>query len=94
MKKICAILFALTLMSSGAYADGISVVIDGEKAEFAEAPYIDDGYTFVPMRGIFEKLGADISWNDETKTVGATFADTKISLAINSDTIKTVREYI
>ncbi len=87
MKKICAILFALTLMSSDAYADGISVVIDGEKAEFAEAPYIDDGYTFVPMRGIFEKLGADISWNDETKTVGATFADTKISLAINSDTI-------
>ena len=37
--------------------------------EFNASPFIENSTTFVPVRLIAETLGADVSWNGETKTV-------------------------
>ena len=47
----------------------ITVVLDGQTLEFDVQPTIIDGRTMVPMRVIFEALGATVEWNGETRTV-------------------------
>ncbi len=63
----------------------VSVFIDGAKQFFPQSAVIIDGSTMVPLRAIFEKLGAEIKWHNETRTVTATKGDTEIMLTINSD---------
>lgn len=63
---------------------GISIYINGQKAEYQVMPYLQAGTTMVPMRGIFEQLGAEIHWNADTKTVHATKEHRDISLTIGS----------
>lgn len=36
------------------------------------APYIENGRTYVPIRFVSEALGADVKWNNTTKTVTIT----------------------
>ncbi|MFA9422616.1 MAG: beta-propeller domain-containing protein [Sedimentibacter sp.] len=42
---------------------GVTVYVDNEKVDFDVKPFIENGRTMVPLRGVFEKLGADIEWN-------------------------------
>ncbi|MGM9998466.1 MAG: copper amine oxidase N-terminal domain-containing protein [Candidatus Bruticola sp.] len=76
--------------------DFISVSVNGQILYLDQAPVLKDGTTLVPMRAIFEALGASIRWNAETKTVFANTAsdaelmanpqapNTSISLTINA----------
>ncbi len=61
---------------------GISVVYNGENVEFDQQPVIKNDRTLVPLRAIFELLGADVSWDGETQTVTAVKGKTTISLMI------------
>ena len=46
----------------------ITITINGAKIECDSKPYIKQDRTLVPMRAIFEALGASVSWDDATKT--------------------------
>ena len=61
-----------------------TVFYNGEKIKFDQIPVIENGRTLVPLRAIFEKLGADVEWDEDTQTVIATKNDTKISLTIDN----------
>lgn len=50
------------------------------------APYIKDARTMVPMRRVFEILGANVSWNEAERSVTATKGNTEIKLYIGSQT--------
>ncbi|MGI6327645.1 MAG: copper amine oxidase N-terminal domain-containing protein [Dethiobacteria bacterium] len=54
---------------------------------------IVDGRFLVPMRGIFEALGAVVAWDGETRTVTGTRGDITVKLTIDSKTA-TVNENI
>lgn len=72
MKKIISLIMALgiALSSVTAFAQReVTILKDGEKLNFDVAPYIVDGFTMVPMRAIFESIGAKVTWDQETKTV-------------------------
>ena len=74
MKKIISLISALTLalaMAAPAMAKTPEVYIDGEKLTFDVDPFIENDRTLVPLRGIFEKLGAIVSWDQDTTTVFA-----------------------
>jgi hypothetical protein len=59
-----------------AFADAaVSVKIDGQPLTVSAAPVIKDGRTLVPMRDIFEALGATLLWDDATKTAAAVSKD-------------------
>jgi len=62
----------------------ISVLLDGSPLVFDVPPQLINGRTMVPLRTIFEALGAEIKWDDATQTVTATKDDTVIKLTIGS----------
>ena len=64
--------------------DIITVMYNGEKINFDQIPVIENGRTLVPLRAIFEKIGATVDWNGDTQTVTATKDDTSVSLTINN----------
>ena len=64
------IVISATFMSiSHANNAEIRVLIDGNAVEFDVAPQIISGRTLVPMRAIFEALGAEVEWDAATQTV-------------------------
>lgn len=63
-----------------------SVVLDGKPLVFDVPPIIEDGRTLVPLRAIFEAMGADVSWNQETYTATAVKGDTTVVIKIGSVT--------
>ena len=62
-----------------------TVYLDGGKLNFDVPPQIVNGRTLVPMRAIFEALGASISWNNTTKTVQGSKDSIKLKMTINSN---------
>jgi len=69
-----------------ASAWGVSVVLDGDKLSFDVPPVIHDGRTLVPLRGIFEALGAEVQWDGATRTVTAVRDGTTVVLTIGAKT--------
>ena len=91
MKKMVKILWlsiiAFLLVFSGAVLsakDGVTVFIDNAKIDFDVEPAVIDGRTMVPMRKIFEKLGADVSWNENTKAVTSVKGDKNVYIQIDA----------
>jgi len=62
----------------------IDVLLDGELLGFDVPAQIVNGRTVVPLRAIFEALGAEIEWDDAAKTVTATKGGDVVVLAIGS----------
>lgn len=90
MKKyfICfLIMLSMILCYENVYADDISVKLNGVTLDFDVPPQIISDRTFVPMRKIFESLGATVTWNDETKTVTGRKNDTVVNLTIGSNVL-------
>lgn len=54
---------------------GVSIFVDGRELHPADVKgneveaFIYEGTTYVPLRAVGEALGAEVSWNKETKTV-------------------------
>ena len=71
MKKSIVILTAVfaALFSSAAAAADIGITIDGVHLKTDIPAQIVDGRTFVPMRSIFEALGANVDWDAQTKSI-------------------------
>jgi hypothetical protein len=74
------LVFATPVFAGG----GITVTVDGNTLSTDTAPQIVDGRTLVPLRAIFESLGAEIDWDANTKTVSAKKADVSISFTVGS----------
>lgn len=70
---------------SDAEKDGVTVKIDGETVEFDQAPIVVNDRTMVPLRAIFEKLGAVVTWENETNTAIAFKEDITVSVQINNN---------
>lgn len=68
-------------------AQDIVVEVDGVSVDFEQPPVIIDGRTLVPMRAVFEALGAEVDWNGDTSTAFAVKGDTVISIGINDKNI-------
>ncbi len=63
-------------------ADEISVFINGRKISFDVPPAKISGRTMVPLRGIFEGLGAEVKWEAATMTITAKRGDTEVKLTL------------
>ncbi|GEM_PF-338748 len=84
--NITAVTAALTaaITVSALAASPVTVTIDGQQLSTDTPAQIVEGRTVVPMRAIFEALGADIEWNANDKTVTATKEDTVIEMTIGA----------
>jgi len=65
--------------------DFISVTIDGKPVSFDVEPVMENSRILVPLRAIFEAMGASVKWNEDTQTVTAEKDGTKVSMQIGSN---------
>ena len=96
MKKIISVLLSAAMLLSFAVsasaepepAPQIKVVIDGSEMTFGDdIPMSDDFHTLIPIRAIFEKLGATVRWENDTETVVASTEDKTVTVQVDSMTM-------
>jgi len=67
----------------------VTVQIDGETVVFADQnPIVIEGRTFVPVRGVFERMGFDVSWDPAARQVRMS-GDSEIIITIGSNVFTT-----
>jgi len=76
--KLLGFILILLFLSLPAYS--INVYIDGDVQSFEGT--ITNDRTMVPMRGIFEELGAEVQWYSETQTVTGIKDNVSVTLRI------------
>lgn len=71
LKKIISLMLATAALSASTavLAASPSVILNGQKLVFDTDPYIEDDLTMVPFRAIFEAVGANVVWDESTRTV-------------------------
>lgn len=67
--------------------DEVKVIVNGEKVVFDVKPIIEEGRVLVPVRAIFEKLGASVTWDGNTRTVFSEMGDRKVSMVIDDASV-------
>lgn len=77
-------LAVVALPAVPALAQTARVVVDGQLMRFDQSPIMAGGRVLVPLRGVFEHLGATVFWNPATNVVTAQRGDTQVQLAIGS----------
>lgn len=92
MKKFTLLCASSVLAASAVCvsAQDITVTIDGSPIAFDQPPVIQDGRTLVPMRAIFEALGATVEWNADTRTVTSARGNVVIEMTIDSPFMKVI----
>lgn len=90
-KNISAVILLALLLA--AFNPGLAqaqpkVILDGSLLVFDVPPIIEDGRTLVPLRTIFEALGAMVEWDGDTQTVTAVKGDTEVKLVIGGQAFK------
>ena len=65
----------------------VTVNVNGRRVSFDQPPIITNDRTLVPMRAIFEALGADVDWNGDALIASATRGNIQIGLLIGGFTM-------
>lgn len=90
MKKRLAVLLCLAMIMAmfavPAFAaePAATIIIDGQTVSFDVPPANENGRLLVPLRAIFEKMGATVSWDAATSTASAVKGDKTVVIKIGS----------
>jgi hypothetical protein len=92
LKKALCVLMSTGMLFSGvtvAYGEesNISLQINGSEISAEVPPTIIDGRTMVPVRAIFEAVGANIDFDAETKTITARKGDTTVNMTVGANAV-------
>lgn len=67
--------FEYTTETEALVTSGVHIVVDNKQVKSDVEPVIVNGTTLVPLRAVFNALGAEVTWNNAEKTVYAEKAD-------------------
>lgn len=83
------ILTALLLFAAPVFAQErtISVIINGGTVYFDVPPLLYEDRVLVPMRAVFEALGADVTWVGDRQMIIATHGESVILMEIGMDVL-------
>jgi hypothetical protein len=84
---LSAAMLAAPVVPAMAEEDTVSVIVNNEKVEFDQPPVIEDGTTLVPIRAVFEKAGADVSWDQDTQTATLVRGNYTVSIKLNDSVL-------
>jgi hypothetical protein len=62
----------------------ISVTVNGKPVSYDVLPVVQDGRTLVPLRAIAQTMGAQVQWDDQSRSISMTRGDKTVSLGIDS----------
>lgn len=81
--SICTITLCLSMGTVSMQASNdIKVLLDGQEISFDVPPQIINDRTMVPMRAIFEALGYEVTWNENTQFITAYSSETDIMIGM------------
>jgi len=72
------------IIVTAASAQAVRVFVDSDEVAFDQPPVIMGSRVLVPLRGIFEKMGATVDWDARTRTVEAARGNVLVVLRIGS----------
>lgn len=75
-----------SLNDNNEYSD-ITVLHNNAEIYCDGKPYIRNGRTMVPMRAIFEALGAEVSWDNETRTAAGVKGGLEVKITIGENVL-------
>ncbi|WP_019227322.1 beta-propeller domain-containing protein [Sedimentibacter sp. B4] len=89
MKKIfiLSVVFIFCFTFAAFAEDCVTVYVDNEKVDFDVNPFIEGGRTLVPLRGVFEKLGARVDWNKNIQEVVIKDDNNEIQMLLNKNKV-------
>jgi len=71
-------------LAGAAQAAPVGLTLNGQPLITETAPLVQNGRVLVPMRDIFESLGATVSYNDLTREIAAQRGTTIVRMALGS----------
>ncbi len=77
----------VSYLTDSSVNSGITVLYNGKRISFhayAQNPEITEGRTLVPLRSIFEAMGAEVEWDDTTKTATAKRGNVTVTIGIGA----------
>ncbi|SFM43340.1 Uncharacterized conserved protein YkwD, contains CAP (CSP/antigen 5/PR1) domain [Paenibacillus sp. 1_12] len=80
---VVALLCLLMAPTATVAASTITVNLDGEAISFDEKPVIREAMVFVPLRTISENLGAQVQWNETTRSITLIKGDVTNALTLD-----------
>lgn len=87
-RRLLVLLVGLSLLTAlplvPARAQAVRVLVDGQIVAFDQPPLMVGGRVLVPLRGVFEQLGATVQWDPANNLVAAQRGDTQVQLVIGS----------
>ena len=89
IKNVFCVLLSATMLLGGVSAvyggeKSISLQINGSEISAEVPPTVIDGRTMVPVRAIFEAVGANIDFDAETKTITAKKCDATVNMTVGT----------
>ena len=94
MKRIICLMLTLALLiTSFAFQtvfaeDDIKVLVNGKSLTMDQPPVLVNDRTLVPVRAIFEALGAKVEWNNDTNTATGVLGSTTVEIQIENTVAK------
>ncbi|MEQ8236835.1 MAG: copper amine oxidase N-terminal domain-containing protein [Syntrophomonadaceae bacterium] len=86
-KIFAVIMLALFFFTGGLTASPDTVItLDGRPLAFDVPPRFENGTALVPVRAIFEALGASVSWDEAAQKVTAVKGTTEVILTVGENT--------
>lgn len=89
MAKACS-KFNISYKTDSSVDSRVNVLYNGKRISFGatgQNPVIQNGRTLVPLRAIFETMGATVNWDNATRTVTATRSGTTVKLTLGDKTL-------
>lgn len=83
---LAAFLLPGAAVAAPAATTDIAVKVNGQAVTFDVKPVIDNGRTLVPLRGVFEKLGAQVDWLPATREAVITDSTHTVRVQLGSNT--------
>ena len=83
-KTLIAFFFITFLALPSISASNIQVLIDQRPMYLDQPAVMQNGRVLVPLRGIFERLGAEVVYLAESRSIKATRGRTQVELQLGS----------
>jgi hypothetical protein len=83
-RLLAGALLASVAVPSFAQTQPLSVQLNGQPLALSAAPLQLNGRTLLPLRDVFESLGAQVNWNPVSQSIAAQSGTTQIQLGINN----------
>ena len=83
MTMILILCFSITAFAE----DQVKIYVNNENVSLDVEPFIENGRTLIPLRGVFEKLGAKVDWNKSLQEVVIMDDNNEIEMLLGKDKV-------